>query len=128
MQHAKSSLMDWDQGAMPEAPGAPENLQQTGLTQGFLTGMLLRTLYTRGGGAGIVSGKSVFIYGPPGNGKTAVTQAIGNFMNQSGGDIFIPFAFLAEGNVITVFDKAVHQLAEGDGHEPLEDNEATIRR
>jgi predicted ATPase with chaperone activity len=239
MQHAKTNLMDWDQGTMPEAPGAPETLQQTGLTQGFLTNMILRTLYARGGmlgldlarflclpfkvieeplgflknekalevlggdligrisyrfnltelgraravealkmcayvgpapvpledyveqvyrqavtninvspellraslshlvisdelfnavGPAIVSGKSVFIYGPPGNGKTAVTQSIGNFMNQSGGDIYVPFAFLAEGNIITVYDKAVHQAVDGEGLEPLEDNEATIRR
>jgi hypothetical protein len=79
-------------------------------------------------GPAIVSGKSVFIYGPPGNGKTAVTQAVGNFMNQSGGEIYIPYAFLAEGNVITVYDKSVHQAADGEGNDPLEDNEATIRR
>ena len=29
-------------------------------------------------GPAIVSGKSVFIYGPPGNGKTAIAQSIGN--------------------------------------------------
>ncbi len=47
-------------------------------------------------GPAIVSGKSVFIYGPPGNGKTAITQAVGNFMNQSGGEIYVPYAILAE--------------------------------
>src|SRR5437763_1136573 len=76
-------------------------------------------------GPAVVSGKSVFIYGPPGNGKTAMTQAIGTFMNESGGDIYVPFAFLAEGNIITVYDKAVHQAVDGEGLEPLEDNEAT---
>src|SRR5439155_2417262 len=79
-------------------------------------------------GPAIVSGKSVFIYGPPGNGKTAVTQAIGNFMNQSGGEIYVPFAFMTENQVVTVFDRAVHQPSDGDGDHPLEDNEATIRR
>ena len=38
---------------MPEAPTAPENLQQTGLTLGFLNDMILRTLYTRGGMLGL---------------------------------------------------------------------------
>ena len=47
-------------------------------------------------GPAIVSGKSVFIYGPPGNGKTSMAQAIGNFMNSSGGEIYVPYAFLAE--------------------------------
>ncbi len=79
-------------------------------------------------GPAIVSGKSVFIYGPPGNGKTAITQSIGNFMNTSGGEIYVPFAFMAENSVITVFDKAVHEATEGDGLDRLEDNEATIRR
>jgi ATP-dependent 26S proteasome regulatory subunit len=32
-------------------------------------------------GPAIVSGKSVFIYGPPGNGKTSIARAIGDFMS-----------------------------------------------
>jgi predicted ATPase with chaperone activity len=79
-------------------------------------------------GPAIVSGKSVFIYGPPGNGKTSIAQAIGTFMNTSGGEIYVPYAFTAEGQVITVFDNAVHERADGDPDDRLEDNEATIRR
>jgi len=70
----------------------------------------------------------VFIYGPPGNGKTSIAQAIGNFMNTCGGEIYVPHAFMAEGNVITVFDGAVHERSESDGDDRMEDNEATIRR
>jgi predicted ATPase with chaperone activity len=70
----------------------------------------------------------VFIYGPPGNGKTAISQSIGNFMNTCGGEIYIPFAFLAEGNIVTVFDNAVHERSDGDDENRMEDNEATIRR
>src|ERR1700730_3342676 len=44
-------------------------------------------------GPAIVSGKSVFIYGPPGNGKTAMAQSVGNFMNTCGGEIYVPYAF-----------------------------------
>lgn len=61
-------------------------------------------------GPAIVSGRSVFIYGPPGNGKTAMARSIGEFMNQAGGAIFVPHAFLAEGSVITVFDPSLHQV------------------
>ena len=53
-------------------------------------------------GPAIISGRSVFIYGPPGNGKTSIAQSIGNFMNTQGGEIYIPFAILAEGAIITV--------------------------
>src|SRR3954463_13414089 len=45
--------MDWDLTGMPDAPSAPETLQQTGLTLGFLSDMILRTLYVRGGMLGL---------------------------------------------------------------------------
>src|SRR5438552_16659636 len=39
---------DWEGTALPEAPAAPETLQEAGLTLPFLNDLLLRTLYTRG--------------------------------------------------------------------------------
>ena len=239
MNNVKINNMEWDIGNLPEAPSAPETLEQTGLTLGFLSDMLLRTLYVRGGmlgldiarllclpfkviqealaflkhekcievaggdligrisykfnltelgrrraqeafkmcayvgpapvpledyveqtyrqavtaidvspeslraafshlvvsedlfnavGPAIVSGKSVFIYGPPGNGKTSIAQAIGNFMNTCGGEMYIPFSIMAEGHIITLYDNAVHERSEGEDDERMEDNEATIRR
>src|SRR5437762_12594699 len=53
MSHVKMSTLDWDLGGMPEAPSAPETLEQTGLNLGFLSDMILRTLYTRGGMLGL---------------------------------------------------------------------------
>ncbi|MBM3995879.1 MAG: ATPase [Planctomycetes bacterium] len=79
-------------------------------------------------GPAIVSGRSVFIYGPPGNGKTSVARAIGEFMNNAGGEIYVPYAFLAENSIITVFDSSLHQLTDAADAERMEDNEATIRR
>jgi len=79
-------------------------------------------------GPAIVSGKSVFIYGPPGNGKTSIARAIGGFMNNAGGEIFVPYAFLAENSIITVYDQSLHQAIDGDVNDRMEDNEATIRR
>jgi predicted ATPase with chaperone activity len=61
-------------------------------------------------GPAVVSGKSVFIYGPPGNGKTAMARAIGEFMNRSGGSIYVPYAIQAEGGIITIFDPSLHHL------------------
>src|SRR6516165_12021919 len=79
-------------------------------------------------GPAIVSGRSVFIYGPPGNGKTSVARAIGEFMNNAGGEIYVPYAFLAENSIITVYDSSLHQLADPRDADRMEDNEATIRR
>ena len=79
-------------------------------------------------GPAIVSGRSVFIYGPPGNGKTSVARAVGDFMNNSGGEIYVPYAFLSDNSIVTVFDQALHQRSEEADNDRLEDNEATIRR
>src|ERR1051325_3697505 len=79
-------------------------------------------------GPAIVSGRSVFIYGPPGNGKTSIARAIGEFMNNAGGEIYVPFAIFAENSIITVFDQALHQKSDESQFDHVEDNEATIRR
>jgi len=79
-------------------------------------------------GPAIVSGRSIFIYGPPGNGKTSIARAIGEFMNNTGGEIYVPYAFLAESSIITVYDQSLHQLADNREADRIEDNEATIRR
>ncbi len=79
-------------------------------------------------GPSIVSGKSIFIYGPPGNGKTSMARAIGDFMNNHGGEIYVPYAFQVEGSIITVFDQALHLRGEDEVGERLDDQEATIRR
>src|SRR5437879_712 len=79
-------------------------------------------------GPAIVSGKSVFIYGPPGNGKTSIARSIGDFMNNAGGEVYVPYAFLAEDSIITVYDQAIHQAVDAEQGNRIEDNEATIRR
>jgi predicted ATPase with chaperone activity len=79
-------------------------------------------------GPAIVSGKSIFIYGPPGNGKTSIAYAVGDFMTSAGGEIYVPYAFLAENSIVTVFDQSVHRIGEETDTERVEDNEATIRR
>src|SRR5215831_4441910 len=43
----KPYAMDWD-GALTEAPSAPDNIKEAGLTAGFLNDMILKTLYTNG--------------------------------------------------------------------------------
>ena len=40
-------------------------------------------------GPAVNSGRSVFLYGPPGNGKTTIGEAIGRLLS---GDVYVPYA------------------------------------
>src|SRR5690606_20981964 len=61
-------------------------------------------------GPAVNSGKSIFLYGPPGNGKTTVAETVGRLV--LGGNIWIPYAFDVDGQIIRVFDNVNHELAE----------------
>src|SRR5688500_4681308 len=78
-------------------------------------------------GPAIISGKSVFIYGPPGNGKTAMARSIGDFMNTAGGSIYVPYAFVADGNIVTVFDPSLH-VVDDTPTEFGDESDAAVRR
>ncbi|MCA1560488.1 MAG: ATP-binding protein [Acidobacteria bacterium] len=58
-------------------------------------------------GPAVNSGKSLFLYGAPGNGKTVVAQGIGKAL---GADMHIPYAIDVDGQTITMFDPVNHVL------------------
>ena len=54
---------------------------------------------------------SLFLYGPPGNGKTVISQAIRHLIV---GDLAIPHAVAVDNNVIRVFDAVNHEPIESE--------------
>jgi predicted ATPase with chaperone activity len=57
-------------------------------------------------GPAINARHSMFVYGPPGNGKTVISQAIRNVLD---GEIAIPHAIEVEGSIVRIFDPVVHE-------------------
>lgn len=57
-------------------------------------------------GPAMNSGRAVFFYGPPGNGKTAFCQSL---IRCYDGEIFIPHALLVDDFIIRVFDPILHE-------------------
>ncbi len=60
-------------------------------------------------GPAVNSGTSIFIYGPPGNGKTSIARSIGNLIESQ--PLYIPYALYEDGQVIKLYDSINHKLA-----------------
>jgi len=81
-----------------------EALSDLVLTDGFLDEL----------GPALVSQTSLFLYGPTGNGKTSVAERLSRIYGDS---ILIPYAVEFDGQIIVVYDPAVHRRLKADNSE-----------
>ncbi len=56
-------------------------------------------------GPAVNSARPMLVYGPPGNGKTSISEAIGKVFKQA---IYVPQCFEVDGQIIRVFDPTIH--------------------
>ena len=66
-------------------------------------------------GPAVSAGRSILMYGPPGNGKSSISNGIRDAM---GDKIYVPMAIEYAGQVITVYDPIVHSKAEAEADDP----------
>ena len=66
-------------------------------------------------GPAVSSGRSILMYGPPGNGKSSISNGIRDAL---GDKIYVPRAVEYSGQVITVYDPIVHSSAEDEEQDP----------
>ena len=66
-------------------------------------------------GPAVSAGRSILMYGPPGNGKSSISNGIRDAL---GDKIYIPRAVEYAGQVITVYDPIVHSAAEEQEDDP----------
>ena len=66
-------------------------------------------------GPAVSAGRSILMYGPPGNGKSSISNGVRDAL---GDQIYVPRAIEYSGQVITVYDPIVHTAIEQEADDP----------
>jgi len=82
-----------------------ETVNRAMMEEAFKHVVIPDRLLTRLGPA-INSGTALLLYGPAGNGKTTIAEIIGKIFKAV---IYIPHCFVAEGQIVKVYDQTVHE-------------------
>jgi predicted ATPase with chaperone activity len=76
-------------------------------------------------GPAISSGTPMFMYGPPGNGKTTISETIGQVLPET---VYIPYALFVGGQIINIFDPVNHIAIDKNGYGEKPDETSVDQR
>ena len=76
-------------------------------------------------GPAIISGRGLFLFGEPGNGKTSIAERI---CRTFGDEIYIPKAIWAEGDIIQLYDPQTHEAVPMDHDNHFDERWVKIKR
>ena len=96
---------------MQALPAARGYIDRERLRQRLLASRSSATTCSSSSGPAVNAGKAMFLYGPPGNGKTVIAEGMGRAL---GGDMYMPHAIDVDGQIITMFDPINHESLEAD--------------
>jgi hypothetical protein len=96
--------------AMTDLQAGRGFLNHDRLAQGF-SHLIVRDEVFEQLGPAVNAGKAVFLYGPPGNGKTVLAEGMGRAL---GGDMYLPHAIDVDGHTITLYDPIAHESLDTD--------------
>jgi predicted ATPase with chaperone activity len=100
-------MLRWQFSTTPQV--VPENVVNA------LSGLVLGSKAAQMAGLAVASGRSLFIYGPPGNGKSSLGRQIHSALP---GDYWIPYAITVGESVVRLFDAHVHYRVENTADRP----------
>jgi hypothetical protein len=111
-----TAMLEWQLAHAPEV--TPQDVADA------LAELVLREGDALLAGLAALSSRSLFVYGPPGNGKTSLGRMLNDALH---GDLWIPHCIGIEANVIRVFDPQMHQRVEVKAEEPWAIDQRWVR-
>jgi len=95
--------------------------------EGALSHLVLPTGIMPQLGPAVNSGRSILLYGEPGNGKTSIAEALSETFKDT---IYYPYAIEVDNQVIQFYDEPLHERQEGpdDASDPLDARWVRCRR
>jgi predicted ATPase with chaperone activity len=92
-----------------------------------LSDLVLPVDFHRKIGPAINSAASLFLYGPPGNGKTTISMHIAQLISGSE-PIWLPYALTAGGQIIQIYDRLFHEEIEREQKKMIDGRWSLFKR